>query len=59
MNPVKHGLLFMLLLLSFIGLWRFSHDVRTVSTIGLFSCGVLAGIVIANVIGGLIAKRKP
>lgn len=39
------GVFFMLLLFSFIALWRFSQDVRTVNVVGLFVSGAVAGAV--------------
>jgi ABC-type uncharacterized transport system permease subunit len=55
----KPGLFFMFLLFSFVGLWRFSQDVRTVNVVGLFVSGVVAGAVLTGIIVLLKAKREP
>ena len=49
----------LLVIVSLLGLLRFSQDVRTVYVLGLFASGVIAGIVIAFHIIMPKMKREP
>ena len=48
MNNKKAPVLFILFLFSMLGLWQFSHDVRSVDIVGLFASGALAGAAVAG-----------
>lgn len=48
MNLTNRPVMFILILLSGIGVWLFSSGVRSVNVVGLFASGILAGVAIAS-----------
>ena len=48
MNSNYRPALFILILLSALGLWQFSGGVRSVDVVGLFASGALAGVAITS-----------
>jgi len=54
MNVKNRPVMFILIMLSAIGLWLFSNGVRSVDVVGLFASGVLAGVVLS----GFLMPRK-
>jgi hypothetical protein len=40
--------MFILILISAIGLWQFSSGVRSVDVVGLFASGAMAGVAISS-----------
>ncbi len=54
MNTKNRPTIFILILLSAIGIWQFSDGVRSVDVAGLFASGALAGAAITN----FLSNRK-
>ena len=59
MNRNKPFVPVLLVIVSLLGLLRFSQDVRTVYVLGLFASGAIAGAILALIIVVLKAKREP
>lgn len=54
MNNKRNPALIILFLFSLLGLWQFSHNIRSVDIVGLFASGALAGAAIT----GFFARRN-
>jgi len=48
MNISRRPVLFILILISAVGLWQFADGVRSVNIVGLFASGALCGVAIAG-----------